>query len=237
MALIAERSEANSAKQSFASNHILPFVAKLCITFRSVIFRKSNDQLIGKLSKKGLIFPISKFRANYASLKKYFVLTFYFPAGPLAHLPPWQQRTIRLQRKKLLEEQVAKGNQAAKIQLEKLLKIIEQDKLEVEKNQAGNQAVSTTTEMPKLSKKEKKSSKAKKAQPQMMKFSQWATSGAPEVEVIEPETKPEDQVITVTSDLSDEDFSKMLENLEPENLFEKKEVSDDDFFSMIDFLG
>merc|ERR1719468_1197776 len=102
-------------------------------------------------------------------------------AGPLAHLPPWQQRKIRLQRKKLLEEQVAKGNRAAKIQLDKLLKIIEQDILEVAKNQkiAGNRPVATTTEMPKLSKKEKsnsKSSKAKKAQPQMMKFSQWATS-------------------------------------------------------------
>merc|ERR1712127_145607 len=99
------------------------------------------------------------------------------------------------------------------------------------------------TEMPKFSKKEKseesnsQSSKAKKAQPQMMKFSQWATSDAPQVEIIEPETKPEDQVITVTSDLSDEDFSKMLKNMEPENLFEKKEVSDDEFFSMIDFLG
>jgi len=162
-------------------------------------------------------------------------------AGPLAHLPPWQQRKIRLQRKKLLEEQVANGNRAAKIQLDKLLKIIEQDKLEVAKNQkiAGNRAVSTTTEMPKLSKKEKKekSSKAKKAQPQMMKFSQWATSDAPEVEIIELETNPEDQVITVTSDLSDEEFSKMLKNMEPENLFEKKEVSDDEFFSMIDFLG
>jgi hypothetical protein len=166
-------------------------------------------------------------------------------AGPLAHLPPWQQRKIRLQRKKLLEEQVAKGNRAAKIQLDKLLKIIEQDKLEVAKNQkiAGNRPVMTTTEMQKLSKKEKneksnsKSSKAKKAQPQMMKFSQWATSDAPEVEIIEQETKPEDQVITVTSDLSDEDFSKMLKNMEPENLFEKKEVSDDEFFSMIDFLG
>jgi len=163
-------------------------------------------------------------------------------AGPLAHLPAWQQRKIRLQRKKLLEEQVAKGSKVAKFQLEKLLKIIEQDKLEVAQNQAVRTTVRTTvTQMKKLSKKEKKnsknSSKAKKAQPQMMKFSQWAGSESPHVEILEPETKDEEQIVTVTSELSDEEFSKMLENLEPENLFEKKEISDDDFFSMVDFLG
>lgn len=141
-----------------------------------------------------------------------------------------------------MEEQVAKGSKAAKFQLEKLLKIIEQDKLEVAQNQAVRTTVRTTvTQMKKLSKKEKKnsknSSKAKKAQPQMMKFSQWAGSESPHIEILEPETKEEEQIVTVTSELSDEEFSKMLENLEPENLFEKKKISDDDFFSMVDFLG
>jgi len=164
--------------------------------------------------------------------------------GPLAHLPPWQQRKIRLQRKKLLEEQVAKGNKAAKVALEKLLKIIEQDKLEVARNQA--QAVRTTvrstvTQMPKLAKKSSekssKNSKTKKAQPQMMKFSQWEHPESPEAKILEPEANKDKQIVTVTSELSDEEFSKMLENIEPENFLEKKEISDEDFFSMVDFLG
>merc|ERR1712176_74800 len=161
--------------------------------------------------------------------------------GPLAHLPPWQQRKIRLQRKKLLEEQVTKGNKAAKVALEKLLKIIEQDKLEVARNQA--QAIRTTvrstvTQMPKLAKKSSekssKNSKTKKEQPQMMKFSQWEH---PEGKILEPEANKDEQIVTVTSELSDEEFSKMLENIEPENFLEKKEISDEDFFSMVDFLG
>ena len=121
--------------------------------------------------------------------------------------------------------------------------MIEQDKLEVARNQA--QAVRTTvrstvTQMPKLSKKSEKSSKnskTKKAQPQMMKFSQWEHPEVPEAKILEPEANKEEQIVTVTSELSNEEFSKMLENIEPENFLEKKEISDEDFFSMVDFLG